>query len=45
MLQQVKEKILEFFASCIYRVALTDANTNSWFFAYQPEIPEELKQE
>ncbi|HBI03244.1 MAG TPA: cyclic lactone autoinducer peptide [Paenibacillaceae bacterium] len=45
MLEQAKEKILEFIASCIYRVALTDASTNSWFFAYQPEIPEELNQE
>lgn len=45
MLERAKERILDFIASCVYRVAVTDSNTNSWFFVYQPEIPEELNKE
>lgn len=42
MLEQAKERVLDLVASLVYRVAVTDANTNSWFFVHQPEIPEEL---
>jgi cyclic lactone autoinducer peptide len=45
MLENAKEKTLDFIASCVYQVAKTDVNTNSWFFVYQPEIPEELIEE
>lgn len=43
MLEKAKETLLDVVASMVYRVAVTDTNTNSWYFVYQPEIPEELK--
>lgn len=45
MFDNAKEKTLDLIASCVYQVAKTDVNTNSWFFVYQPEIPEELLEE
>ena len=45
MLEKVKQSFLDLIASAVYRVALTDANSNSWYFVYQAEIPEELLQD
>ncbi|WP_081413372.1 cyclic lactone autoinducer peptide [Aneurinibacillus terranovensis] len=39
----LRSKAFKCVASLAYLVALTDVSANSWFVAYQPEIPEELQ--